>query len=269
MPNSEASAAPVRRAAVPLSLIPLHDLPLFTAGMNVAQELASASDRQGLRLRNGDVVVVAQKVVSKAEGRIARLGDVAPSAAALDLAARTGRSAALMHLVLAESAEIVRATPAVVIARHSSGHVCANAGIDASNVQGDDEVVLLWPKDPDASADALRRELAALTGAVVGVVVADSLGRAWRMGTQGAAIGASGVVVVDDRRGEQDLFGRTLQATLVGVADSLAAAAVLVMGEGAEGAPAVIVRGAEGYVRADAPSGAAGGLRPLDADLFR
>lgn len=259
-----------RRFATALSATPLEGLPLFAAGMSVAGEVAAAADRQGLSIAAGDVVVLAQKIVSKAEGRVVRLGEAAPGDAACALAEQTRRPAGLMQLMLDESEEIVRATPAVVITRHRSGHVLANAGIDASNVVGGaEDSVLLWPEDADASARRIRAELRALTGAAPAVVIADSLGRAWRMGTIGTAIGVAGLVVVDDRRGETDLFGRTLQATLVAVADSLAAAAVLVMGEGAEGAPAVIVRGAERFVEtADGP-GAGAGLRPLTEDLFR
>jgi coenzyme F420-0:L-glutamate ligase/coenzyme F420-1:gamma-L-glutamate ligase len=253
-----------------MSVTPVEGLPLFAPGMSVAREVAAAAARQGLEIGRGDVLVVAQKIVSKAEGRSLRLAEVTAGPEAEAIAAQSGRPAGLVQLMLDESREVVRATPAVVITRHRTGHVIANAGIDASNVLGGaEDAVLLWPKDPDASARAIRAELADLTGAAPAVIIADSLGRAWRIGTVGTAIGASGLVVVDDRRGEVDLFGRTLQATLVAVADSLAAAAVLVMGEGAEGVPAAIVRGAERYVaEADGP-GAAAGLRPLAEDLFR
>jgi coenzyme F420-0:L-glutamate ligase/coenzyme F420-1:gamma-L-glutamate ligase len=254
-----------------MTLTPILGLPMFERGQSVAREIAAAMARQGLAFEAGDVLVLAQKIVSKTEGRVRRLGEVTAGAEAEALSARTGgRPAALMQLMLDESAEILRATPVVVIARHRTGHVLANAGIDASNVQGGaEDTVLLWPEDPDASARAVRAELAALVGIAPAVVIADSLGRAWRMGTVGTAIGAAGLVVVDDRRGEVDLFGRTLQATLVGVADSLAAAAVVVMGEGAEGAPAAIVRGAARHVTADDGPGAAAAIRPLKEDLFR
>jgi coenzyme F420-0:L-glutamate ligase/coenzyme F420-1:gamma-L-glutamate ligase len=269
MSGSSAEPGP-RRVAAPLSVLPLADLPLFAPGVSVAREVAAAAARQGIALGAGDVLVVAQKIVSKAEGRALRLSEAPAGEAAAALAATTARPAPLMQLMLDESEEILRATPVVVIARHRTGHVAANAGIDASNVQGGaEDAVLLWPLDPDASARAIRAELAGLVGARPAVVIADSLGRAWRLGTVGTAIGAAGLLVVDDRRGETDLFGRTLQATLVAVADSLAAAAVLVMGEGAEGVPAVIVRGAERFVaEADGP-GAAASLRPLQEDLFR
>jgi coenzyme F420-0:L-glutamate ligase / coenzyme F420-1:gamma-L-glutamate ligase len=259
-----------RRSARPLSVLPLEGLPMFAAGMSVAGEVVAAMRRQGIVLAADDVVVLAQKIVSKAEGRAVRLADIEAGEQAHSLAADSGRPPGLMQLMLDESVELVRTTPMVVITRHRTGHVAANAGIDASNVEGGaDDAVLLWPVDPDASARAIRAELKALTDVAPAVVIADSLGRAWRMGTIGTAIGASGLTIIDDRRGETDLFGRTLQATLVAVADSLAAAAVLVMGEGAEGVPAAIVRGAGRFVGEDNGAGATAGLRPLHEDLFR
>jgi len=259
-----------RRSARPLSVLPLDGLPMFGPDCSVAGEVAAAAARQEITLAAGDVVVLAQKIVSKAEGRIVRLRDVGAGEAAQTLAAQTGRPAPLMQLLCDESEALVRTTPMVVITRHRTGHVAANAGIDASNVEGGaEDTVLLWPVDPDASARAIRAELKALTGVAPAVVIADSLGRAWRMGTIGTAIGVSGLTIIDDRRGETDLFGRTLQATLVAVADSLAAAAVLVMGEGAEGVPAAIVRGADRFVSGDDGPGATAGLRPLHEDLFQ
>lgn len=260
----------VRRAAAAMSVLPLEGLPLFAPGMSVAREALAAAARQGIALGAGDVLVVAQKIVSKSEDRTARLSEVTAGAEAEAMAAATGRPAPLMQLMLDESEAVVRTTPAVVIARHRTGHVAANAGIDASNVAGGaEDTVLLWPVDPDDSARAIRAELKALNGVAPAVVIADSLGRAWRLGTIGTAIGVAGLTILDDRRGEADLFGRTLQATLVAIADSLAAAAVLVMGEGAEGVPAVIVRGAERFVgEADGP-GATEVLRPAKEDLFR
>jgi coenzyme F420-0:L-glutamate ligase/coenzyme F420-1:gamma-L-glutamate ligase len=162
----------------------------------------------------------------------------------------------------------LRATPAAIIACQKTGHVLANAGIDASNVAGGQ--VLLWPEDPDASARAIRAELASLSGARPAVVIADSMGRAWRVGTVGAAIGCAGLTVLDDRRGKgQDLFGRTLQATVIAIADAVAAMAVLAMGEGAEGTPVALVRGAGQWVGSEDGPGAAAGLRPIAEDMFR
>lgn len=250
------------------SVTAIGGLPLFAAGMSVAGELAAALARAGTVLADGDVVVIAQKIVSKAEGRLADLAAVTPGAEAERLAAQTGRDPAMAQLILDESAEIMRPHPAAIIARHRTGHVLANAGIDASNVA--DAALLLWPVDPDASARAIRAELQRQTGAAIGVVIADSMGRAWRIGTVGTAIGCAGLAVLDDRRGrDADLFGRTLQATVIAVADSLCATAVLAMGEGAEGTPAALVRGAGTWVSAEDGPGAVSGLRPAEQDMFR
>jgi len=266
---NDASKREVTGAAA-IQVLPLVGMPLFTKGTSVAREAAAAADRGGVALCAGDVVVVAQKIVSKSEGRRVRLGDVAAGADAQALAERIGRPAPLLQLMQDESEALMRSTPTVVITRHRTGHVAANAGIDASNVEGGaDDAVLLWPVDPDASARAIRAELKALTGVAPAVVIADSLGRARRLGTTGTAIGVAGLTVLDDRRGQTDLFGRTLQATLVAVADSAAAAAVLVMGEGAEGVPAAVVRGLDRFVSAEDGPGAVAVLRPLAEDLFR
>ena len=262
-----------RSAGGGFRITPLPGMPLFEPGMSVAAEALRAAAAAGEPLGAGDVLVVAQKIVSKAEGRIVRLGDVTPGDDARRIAAETGRDPAAIQLIIDESAEILRATPAAVIACHRTGHVLANAGIDASNVAGeDDDRVLLWPVDPDASARAIRAELrlALGKGGAPAVVIADSMGRAWRMGTVGAAIGCAGIGALDDRRGrDQDLFGRTLQATVIAVADAVAAAAVLAMGEGAEGTPAAVVRGAARWTQDDDGGGAARALRPIAEDMFR
>ena len=256
------------RAQGQLSIIPLQGMPLFAPGMSIAAEVVAAMLRDGDVVRSGDIVVVAQKIVSKAEGRLVRLADTRPGAAARELAKKTGREPEMAQLILDESSEILRATPAAIIARHKTGHVLANAGIDASNVAGED--LLLWPTDPDASACAIRAELAELTGTRPAVVIADSLGRAWRIGTVGAAIGCAGLCVLDDHRGTgRDLFGRTLQATVIAIADAVAAMAVLAMGEGAEGTPAALVRGGGHWVSDEDGPGAASALRPQAEDMFR
>jgi coenzyme F420-0:L-glutamate ligase/coenzyme F420-1:gamma-L-glutamate ligase len=254
-----------------ISIAPLRGMPLFAPGMSVAAELLAAIDRCGEVLGNGDVVVLAQKIVSKAEGRLVRLADLSPGAEAARIARETEREPQAVQAILDESREILRATPAAIIARHRTGHVLANAGIDASNVEdGDAGTVLLWPVDPDASARAIRADIGRLAGVRPAVLIADSMGRAWRIGTVGAAIGCAGLTVLDDQRGlKQDLFGRTLQATVIAVADSLCGTAGLAMGEGAEGTPAAIVHGAERWVTADDGPGAASGLRPLAEDMFR
>lgn len=246
-------------------------LPLFEAGMDVAEVLLAALEASGIELQADDVLVIAQKIVSKAEGRMVSLGDVSPGDQARELAEATARDPAMAELILSESVAILRQTPAAIIARHRTGHVLANAGIDASNVAGGDGgTVLLWPVDPDASARRIRARLRELSGRGAAVVIADSMGRAWRIGTVGCAIGCAGLTVLDDRRGKDaDLFGRTLQATVIAVADSIAGLATLAMGEGAEGTPAALVRGAGRWVSEDDGPGAVAGLRPVAEDMFR
>lgn len=249
-------------------IVPLSGMPMFAPGMSVAGEVAAAMASAGLAPETGDVIVLAQKIVSKAEGRLVSLEAVVPGDEARELAEKTGREPSMAQLILDESSHILRATPAAIIACHKTGHVLANAGIDASNVDGGQ--VLLWPRDPDASARAIRAEFTRLTGASPAVVIADSMGRAWRIGTVGAAIGCAGLTVLDDRRGKgQDLFGRTLQATVIAIADAAAAMAVLAMGEGAEGTPAALVRGLAQWVSADDGPGAASGIRPAAEDMFK
>lgn len=253
-----------------LTVTPLRTLPMFGPEMAIAEELTAAVEREGEQLRDGDVLVLAQKIVSKCEGRIVRLSDVHAGEEAQRIATETGRAPELVQLILDESSAIMRATPAVIITRHRTGHVLANAGIDASNVEGGaQDMVLLWPSDPDASARVIRAELMRLCGVRPAIVIADSLGRAWRIGTAGTAIGCAGLTVLDDQRGGMDLFGRVLQATVIGVADSIAAAAVLAMGEGAEGTPAAIVRGADRWLTDEDGPGAVAALRPLKEDLFQ
>jgi coenzyme F420-0:L-glutamate ligase/coenzyme F420-1:gamma-L-glutamate ligase len=213
------------------------------------------------------VVALAQKVVSKAEGRIVPLASVKPSAAAEDLARRAHKDPRVMELILRESRHIVRVAPGVVIAEHNTGVTLANAGIDRSNLPGSDDAALLLPEDPDASAAQLRDRLEAAFGSRPGVIVTDSIGRPWRLGTVGTAIGCAGVLALHDLRGQRDLFGRELQVSEVAVADSLAAAAVLVMGEAAEGTPLVLIRG--GADPEDTGQTARNALRPPNEDLFR
>ena len=235
----------------------------------MAALLLAALGRVGLALQDGDVVAVAQKIVSKAEGRQVRLADVTPSARAVELAAQVGKDARLVELILRESVEVSRLRPGVIIVRHRLGFTSANAGIDRSNVQtegGEEEAVLLLPLDPDASAAALRDALRAATGATVGVVITDSHGRPFRLGTVGVAIGVAGLPALWDRRGEADLYGYRLQHTDVGLADEIAAAAGLLMGQAAEGLPAVLLRG----LRLPPAEGRATDLvRPPELDLYR
>ncbi len=238
-------------------------------GDDLAAILAEALGALGIAGRDGDVLVVAQKIVSKAEGRSVRLGDVRASARALALAETTGKDPRVVELALAESTEVVRAVAGVLITRHRLGFVLANAGIDRSNVPAapDEERALLLPLDPDRSAWLLSQALSARLGARTAVIVSDSFGRPWRSGVVNVGIGAAGVTTLWDRRGEVDRSGRTLVATEVAHVDALAAAAGLVMGEGAEGLPAAHIRGVS---EPPAPVGAAADLiRPLTQDLFR
>lgn len=217
---------------------------------------------------DGDVLVVAQKIVSKAEGRYVDLATVTPSPRAQELAATTQKDPRLVELILAESTAVLRAARNVLIVRHRSGHVMANSGIDRSNVPSaaGREMVLLLPLDADASADRLRANLNARLGVTLALVISDSFGRPWRMGTVNVALGAAGLPAIIDRRGEVDRNGRTLEVTQVALADAVAGAAGLVMGEGAEGTPAVLVQGLT-WQAPERPAAAL--LRPLDEDLFR
>jgi coenzyme F420-0:L-glutamate ligase/coenzyme F420-1:gamma-L-glutamate ligase len=254
------------------SVTALTGLPEIEGGADLAACLIEALDAGGWDLRASDVLVVAQKIVSKAEGRFVELEEVAPSPEALRLAALTRKDPRIVEVILGETAEVVRAVPNVLIVRHRLGFVMANAGVDRSNVPparaGDQvrERVLLLPHDPDASAAALRDRLMRRYGVRVGVIVSDSFGRPWRRGVLNVALGSAGLPALVDRRGERDREGRVLEVTEVGFADAVAAAAALVMGEAAEGAPAVLVRGLDwGAAERDARAL----LRPKAEDLFR
>lgn len=254
--------------AAGLTVRPVPGIPLVEAGDDLAVLIAEAMVAAGLDLEDGDIVVTAQKIVSKAEGRTVRLDQVTPGDQARIEGTQAGKDPAIVELIRSESSEVMRVAPGVLITRHRLGHVAANAGIDFSNVSQDQgETALLWPLDPDASAARLSQALQQRFSVRLGVVISDSLGRAWRMGTTGTAVGVSGLRPLRDRRGETDLFGRVLQATLIGVADEIAGAASLVIGEAAEGTPVVIVRGAI-YEPAE-DEGVGEILRPLNEDLFR
>lgn len=251
-----------------LVLTALEGIPTVTKGANIAAFIVEAAASAAIDLRDCDALVVAQKIVSKAEGRLVLLGDVKPSDRANRLAAEAEKDARVVELILRESREIIRCRPGVIIVEHRLGLVMANAGIDASNVDSPDgsDAVLLLPEDPDRSAADLRRQIRALTNADVGVVINDSFGRAWRLGTVGTAIGVSGLPALANLRGLPDRSGRKLRTTEVGLADELAAAASLLMGQAAESRPVVHVRGL--------PVGqhmgrAADLIRRREADLFR
>ena len=253
--------------ADPITLIALRDIPEVRRGADLAQLLARALSAAAVTLRSDDVLVVAQKIVSKAEGRLVALSAVEPGARALELARVTGKDARLVELILGESSAVVRAAQDVLIVRHRLGFVMANAGIDRSNLAAGPAAgeVLLLPVDPDGSAAALRAALAARAGAAPGVIISDSFGRPWRRGVVNIALGAAGVPALLDRRGEADRAGRRLEVTEIALGDALAAAAGLVMGEAAEGIPAVLIRGCT--LKAGALP-AQSLIRPQDQDLF-
>lgn len=253
--------------AAALQMWPLTRVPMVAPGDDLVGLLLAAVADEGLALEAGDVLVCAQKIVSKAEDRQFALADVTPSAAAEALAIETEKDPRLVELVLQESTEVLRKKPGVIIVRHRLGLVGANAGIDQSNIDhAGDAQALLLPKDPDESAQALVVTVFARTAIPIGVIIADSMNRPWRLGTIGGAIGCAGVEVLEDHRGGEDLYGRELKVTLINRADALAAAATLLMGETTEKIPAVLVRG---LAPTDTTQSAAQIPRPLDEDMFR
>lgn len=244
-----------------VEVIPLRGIPALRDGDDLAAELAAAAGRAG-GLRDGDVVVVAQKAVSKVEGRVVSLAEIEPSARAVELAGDEGDPRQL-EAILGETVRVVRSRPPLLIAETRHGFVCASAGVDASNAPEAGMVVLL-PLDPDASAARLRVALEALAGVRLGIVVSDSFGRAWRQGTTDVALGAAGIVTLLDLRGRRDAAGYELHATQIAVADEIAGAAELVLGK-TDGVPAAIVRGVD-----LAGDGTAAELvMPAERDLFR
>jgi coenzyme F420-0:L-glutamate ligase/coenzyme F420-1:gamma-L-glutamate ligase len=225
-------------------VVALAGVPLVQAGDDLCRVVLDAVAAGALTLTDGDIVVLAQKIVSKAEDRQVALATIEPSPDAVALAQTTGKDPRLVELILSETDEVVRARPNVLMVRHRLGLVLANAGIDQSNTgAGDGVQALLLPIDPDASAARLREQIHAMTGATVAVLVIDSLGRAWRMGTIGTAIGVAGLAAVLDLRGRPDLNGRQLESSELGLADEIAAAASLAMGQADEGTPIVLIRG--------------------------
>src|ERR1700722_1407399 len=252
----------------PVSFFALPGIPLIEPGDDLAAILAKALSESAVGLRDRDVLVVAQKIVSKAEGRYVKLDDVKPSERAVEIAQCTGKDERRVEVILSESDEIVKLGPQLVIAAHKLGFVMANAGIDESNINHEDgaDRVLLLPRDPDGSAAELKRRLDATFGVSAAVIINDSFGRPWRNGVVGVALGAAGLPSLVDRRGARDLFGRELRVTEIAVADELASAASLLMGQAGEAIPAVLARG----LYFEAPSRPAAALvRDRERDLFR
>lgn len=253
-----------------LILTALPDLPLVREGDDLAELCEAGLAKVNIQLKNGDILVLAQKIVSKAEGRIEYLKDVVPSKEAQRMAKRTKKDPRLVELILRESSRVLRTRPGLIIVEHRLGFVCANAGIDASNVElaegGVRDRVVMLPEDPDASAQAIMRRLNQMSGARIGVLIIDSHGRAWREGSVGVVIGSAGIAGVADLRGTPDLFGVPLQSTQVGIADEVAAAASILMGQAAEGRPVVHVRGFPYPLQ---PGSVKDLIRPADQDLFR
>jgi len=255
-----------RSSAVEMFAVP--GIPLVRKDDDLVALIGDGVVHGNISPRGGDVFVLTQKIVSKAEGRMVDLATVKPSAEAIKLAGTIQKDPRLVELILSESVRIVRARPGVLIVEHRLGFVMANAGIDQSNVTSPDDPqqALLLPVDPDGSAAILRRRLSEKFGVPVAVIISDSFGRAWRRGTCGVAIGAAGLPSLMDLRGSPDLFGRELQVSITGHADEIAAAASLVMGQGAEGQPVVVVRG---LTWRGADNAASELVRPAAEDMFR
>jgi coenzyme F420-0:L-glutamate ligase/coenzyme F420-1:gamma-L-glutamate ligase len=254
-----------------LEVIALPGLPLVAPGDDVPALVARALSAAGLSVSDGDVLVVTSKIVSRAEGRFVELPRVEPSPRAIEIARQVRKDPGAVELILRESIAVSRRAPGVLVVRHRLGFVVANAGIDLSNAvppdapPGSGPWALLLPESPDASAAAIRARIEAESGARVGVVITDSFGRPFRLGTVGVAIGVSGLPPVWDRRGEPDLFGRPLESTVTALADQVAAVADLVAGQAAERRPVQLVRGL-GFSPSDRGAGAI--LRPVDEDLY-
>ncbi len=255
---------------MPLVLTALKGIPLIRQGDDLADIVVAALALTEIHLEDEDILVLGQKIVSKAEGRMVNLASVVPGEPARQLGVQVDKDPRLVELMLQESQSVLRTRPGTIIVEHKLGFICANAGIDHSNVAGAgsaaEEYVLLLPEDPDRSARLLRQRLEAASRKRLGVMIIDSHGRAWRVGTVGACIGLSGLPAIIDQRGWKDLFGYTLRVTIVGVADELAAAASLLMGQAAESTPVIHVRGFPYPLREGSMQEL---IRPRELDLFR
>jgi coenzyme F420-0:L-glutamate ligase/coenzyme F420-1:gamma-L-glutamate ligase len=265
---TELAAETSHVAAPELRLRALPDFPRVSSGDDLAAFTVDALKRMELTLHADDVLVFAQKVISKAEGRLIDLAGIVPGKRALELSQTVRKDPRLVELVLRESLNVVRTAPDVLIVEHRLGFIMANAGIDQSNVADPSrgEFALLLPEDPDASAARLRERLGRLTGIEPGIVVSDSFGRPWRIGTVGVAIGCAGIAATLDLRGKNDLYGRPLRVTVVGHADEIAAAASILMGQAGEACPVILVRGLASRVPHQSARAL---LRPPREDLFR
>jgi len=274
-PASPQTATPeepdVPDAPVSLTLTAFAGIPLVHSGDDLVALILQSLQQTSIKLEDGDILVIAQKIVSKSEGRYVRLADVKPSERAFQLAAETEKDPRLMELILSESREIVRYRSSVIVAENRQGVVLANAGIDHSNVEkdGGEEQVLLLPLDPDASAANIRKQLQRKTNRNLAVIINDSLGRAWRNGTTGTALGVSGLPALLDLRGRPDLFGEPLQTSEEAIADELSAAASLLQGQAGEGRPVILIRGYDFSGIAMQNTGTFGLIRPKEKDLFR
>ena len=274
-PTSLQTATPeepdVPVAPVSLTLTAFTGIPLVHSGDDLVALILQSLQQTSIKLEDGDILVIAQKIVSKSEGRYVRLADVKPSEKAFQLAAETEKDPRLMELILSESREIVRYRSSVIVAENRQGVVLANAGIDHSNVEkdGGEEQVLLLPLDPDASAANIRKQLQRKTNRNLAVIINDSLGRAWRNGTTGTALGVSGLPALLNLRGHPDLFGEPLQTSEEAIADELSAAASLLQGQAGEGRPVILIRGYDFSGIAIQNTGTIGLIRPKEKDLFR
>lgn len=249
-----------------ISLHTLEGFPNVRPGDDLSRLVADSLAQNGITLQPGDIVACAQKIVSKAEARYVRLENVTPGPEAEDWAKRTGKDPRLVQVTLDEANYVLRYRPNLLVVEQRLGMVMANAGIDQSNIDGAGDQVLLLPEDPDRSAEALAAGLEAITGVRPAVLITDSVGRAWRIGTAGIAIGAAGIRTVNDIRGQADMMGRELKVSIVGHGDQLAAMACVAMGEGAEGTPVVLIRG---LPLEPEPLPAAALVRPAQDDMFR
>ncbi|MEM7034095.1 MAG: coenzyme F420-0:L-glutamate ligase [Chloroflexota bacterium] len=251
----------------PINLIPIPNIPLIEPDDDLAQIIVETMQRNTQSFEDGDILVLAQKIVSKAENRYARLSEVTPSAKAIELAQKTEKDPQEVEVILWDTAEVIRAIPGVLIVEHKLGCISANAGVDKSNIPNEEGLLLRLPADPDQSAQQIRAGLAEQTGKRPPVMIIDSHNRPWRLGVMGVTIGISGLNPIQDFRGDTDMFGRVLKVSEVNIADQIATAALLVMGETDQACPAVIVRGLS--YEADDQATAKQTLRDKSRDLFR